>query len=218
MNNKKLPNFRRWLTVSTVLVPLSLISVAASAGIMDLGFTANGSSTWGGSCGPSCTDLKLTGTTSLWGLAGHSGPAAPFTFSALLDVTPDHFGSAATGTPPSGGWVMQDSSGDSLHGSISGWLSSSGGAAGWGVLDFSITGGSGLFDDVSGSGGSLLGFSSNGQFSDAGLLRVNSPTAPASVPEPSGLTLFAAALAALGWAAGRRYRGERRTSRRVIEG
>jgi PEP-CTERM motif len=200
-------NLKNWLRISAVALPLAVISVAASAGMIGVGFDTTGSANWGPSCGTSCTELNLAGTTTVSGLNGYFGSAAPnLSFSALLDVTPDSFGSSAVGTAPTGGWQLQDGSGDSLYGWVNGWLSGTpGNSAGVGLLDFGITGGTGLFGDVSGSGGALADFSWNGSFNDAGLLLLDSSSAPASnVPEPGTLALFAAALAALGWTFARR--------------
>lgn len=201
-------NLKNWLRISAVALPLSMISVAAWAGIIPVGFDTTGSATWGPSCGTSCTELNLAGTTTVSGLNGYfGGSAAPdFSFSALLDVTPGLVGSSAVGAAPTGGWQLQDASGDSLFGSVKGLLPGTpGDSAGVGLLGFDITGGTGLFDNISGSGGALADFSWTGSFNDAGLLLVDSSSAPTSnVPEPSTLALFAAALAALGWTFGRR--------------
>lgn len=206
MNNKNSNGWRHWLKVSAAFLPLSLASFAAPAGTISVGFTTTGSDTWGGSCGASCADLTLTGTTSLSGLGAYFGPSGTpdFTFSAQLDATADWFGSSLSGAAPAGGWQLADGSGDSLYGSMSGSMTGSpGDAAGWGALDFDVAGGTGLFDDASGSGGALALFDSHGGFGDAGILFLDPPS-PASVPEPGTLALFAAALAALGWTARRR--------------
>lgn len=201
-------NLKNWLRVSAVALPLSVISVAASAGIIGVGFDTTGSASWGPSCGTSCTELNLTGTTTVSGLNSYfGGSAAPnLSFSALLDVTPDSIRSSAVGTAPTGGWQLQDGSGDTVYGWVNGWLSGKpGNLAGVGLFDLGITGGTGLFANVSGSGGAFADFSWNGDFNDAGLLLVGSSSAPTgSVPEPGTLALFAASLAALGWTFGRR--------------
>lgn len=205
--NKNSNNWRRRLKVSAAVLPLSLVSLAASAGIIGVGFDTTGSATWGPSCGASCTDLNLTGTTTVSGLDKYFGGSGTpdFSFSALLNVTPDVIGSSASGASP-GGWQLKDGSGDTLYGWANGWLSGTpGNQAGWALLDFGITGGTGLFANVSGSGGALGDFSANGGFSDAGLMWVNSPSDPGnSVPEPGTLSLFVIALGALAWSARRR--------------
>lgn len=205
--NKNMNNWRRCLKVSIAVIPLSLASVAASAGIIGVGFTTIGSGTSAGSCGASCTSLELTGTTNLSGLNGYFGSSGTpeFTFSAQLAVTPDGFGSLATGVAPSGGWQLWDTAGDRLYGSVTGLLTGSpSDPAGLLALDFDITGGSGLFDNVSGFGSAIGGLSSSDAFGEAGLMLMTSPAAANSVPEPGTLALFAAALAGLAWTARRR--------------
>jgi hypothetical protein len=204
-------NWRRCLRISAAIVPLSLASVVASAGIIGVGFSTTGAATPAGSCGHSCSALQLTGTSSLSGLDSYFGSSGTpdFAFSALLDVTSGLLGSSAAGAPPNGGWQLQDGSGDSLYGSLTGWMSgSSSNPAGSMLLSFGVTGGTGLFGGTSGSGAGLGSISWNGSFGDAGLLLIGSPTgtgpSTASVPEPGTLALFAAALAAFGWTASRR--------------
>lgn len=218
MKKKNSNNWRHWLKVSAAALPLSVASVAASAGIIGVGFETTGSATWGPSCGTSCTDLSLTGTTSVSGLDHYFGASGTpdFTFSALLNVTPGWAGSSAVGESPTGGWWLQDASGDSLYGWVDGWLSGTpGDLAGVGLFDFGVTGGTGLFGGTSGSGGALAGFYSDGDFGDAGVLLVYAdPTT--TVPEPSALVLFAFGLAALGWSV--RRRRPALTTRRVIGG
>ena len=190
-----------WLKVSAAVLPLSLASVAASAGVIGLGFDTTGSAAWGKSCGPSCTDLNLKGTTTVSGLE-YFGPSSNFSFSALLDVTSNRLGDLS----PTGTWQLQDGSGDTIYGSVDGSLSGwAGHLSGWGTLDFSITGGTGLFDNISGSGGSMADFSANGGFSDSGLVWIGSPSSPPStVSEPGTLGLFVVALGALAWSTRRR--------------
>ena len=200
-------NWRRGLRLSAAIIPLSLASVAASAGIIGVGFTTTGTTTPAGSCGQSCAALELTGTSTVSGLGSYFGASGTpdFVFSALFDVTSGLFGSWATGAPPSGGWQLQDGSGDSLYGSVMGWMGGTpSNPAGAMLLGFGVTGGTGLFDGTSGSGAALGSISWNGAFGDAGLLYIDSPSAATGVPEPSTLALFAAALVGLGWAATRR--------------
>ncbi|MGH8227120.1 MAG: PEP-CTERM sorting domain-containing protein [Steroidobacteraceae bacterium] len=113
---------------------------------------------------------------------------------------------AVNGMQPIGGWELQDSTGDSLYGSLNGLLALSGNGA-TGLVDFDVTGGAGLFDNISsGSGRALAGFNRDG-FGDLGKLSLETSSAPSTVPEPGALLLFAAALAALGcWSAGKRRR------------
>lgn len=220
MKNKNSKAWRRWLKLSVAALPLSVICVAASAGIIDVGFDTAGSATWGASCGTSCTDLTLTGTTSVSGLDGYFGGSATpnFSFSALLNVTPGWIGSSAVGNAPTGGWRLQDTLGDSLYGSVDGWLSGMpGDLAGVGIFDFAVSGGTGLFGGASGSGGALSDFSWSGNFRDAGGLLVHAPSVPTTtVPEPGTLVLFGFGLAGLGWSL--QKRGFARTTRRVIGG
>lgn len=186
-------NWRHWLRVSAAAIPLSLVSIAASAGVIGVGFGTYGTGTWGGSCGASCTQLNLAGNTSLSGLDGYLGSSGTpaFTFSAQLQVTP--------GTP-TGGWQLLDGSGDGLYGSLT-----ASNVVGLGGLSFDVTGGTGLFGDVSsGSGGALALFGPNGQFADAGVLLLNASATQPTVPEPGSLALFAAALGVLAWGTRRR--------------
>ena len=206
--NKSSNNWSRYLKLSAAALSLSLASLAASAGIIGVGFETIGSATWGASCGVSCTDLSLAGTASVSGLDKYFGTSGTpdFTFSALLNVTSGWAGSWAVGQAPTGGWRLQDGSGDSLYGWVNGWLSGTpADLAGVGLFDYGVTGGTGLFDKTSGSGGSLAGFYSNGSFGNAGALLVDTSSVPtATVPEPPALGLFALGLAAIGWSLRRR--------------
>jgi PEP-CTERM motif len=196
-------NWHHWLRVFAAIVPLSVVSVGASAGVIGVGFATYGTDTWGGSCGASCTQLNLAGNTGLSGLNayfGRSGSPA-FTFSAQLQLTR---------STPMGDWQLQDGSGDNLYGSLT-----ASDVVGLGSLNFDITGGTGLFGDVSsGSGGALALFGPNGQFGDLGTLFLDTASPSTTVPEPGTLALFAAALAALGWSTRRRWlpRGMQRSN------
>lgn len=186
-------NWRHWLRVSAATIPLSLFSMVASAGVIGVGFGTLGTDTWGGSCGASCTQLNLAGNTAISGLDGYFGPSGTpaFDFSAQLQVTPGN---------PMGGWQLLDGSGDSLYGSLT-----ASNVVGLGALSFDVTGGTGLFGDVSsGSGGAFALFGPNGQFADAGVLFLNASSSSATVLEPGSLALLAAALAALAWVTRRR--------------
>jgi PEP-CTERM motif len=186
-------DWHHWLRVSAIALPLCLVSLAASAGVIGVGFGTYGTDTWDGSCGASCTQLNLAGDTSLSGLSGYFGPSGipAFSFSAQLQVAPG---------APTGGWQLLDGSGDGLYGSLT-----ASNIAGLGSLSFDITGGTGLFGGVSsGSGGALALFGPNGQFADAGVLFLDASPSQPNVPEPSALALFAAALSALAWGLRRR--------------
>lgn len=204
---KNMKYWRRWLAISAAAFPLALISAAASADVISVGFSTTGTYNFVGSCGASCVTVGLTGTTSLTGLDSYFGPSGTpdFLFTALLDATPVGPGIAAS-TPPTGGWQLQDSAGDSLFGSLNGFLAIGGGGAA-GPLEFDVTGGTGLFDNISkGSGSSWAGADTNG-FADEGILSLDTASGPSTVPEPGALLLAAAALAALGcWSAGKRRR------------
>ena len=201
-------DWRRWLGISAVFLALCLPSAAASAGIIGVGFAVTGADTWGGRCGAACIYLDLSWTTRLCGLDRHFVASAPpaFTFSARLQATPAWLGSSLVGTAPGGGWQLEDGSGDSLYGSLSGWLTGTPGSpAGLGGFHFDVTGGTGLFAGVSsGSGSALSLFGPGGDFGDAGVLLLDPASPRARVPEPGMLALFAAALAALSWAGRRR--------------
>ncbi len=195
--NKNLKNWCHWVRISAAILPLSLASLAASAGIIDVGFTTTGTGTWGPSCGMSCTDLTLSGNTVTNGLDGYFGKsgAPDFSFSGLLNV----YG----GLAPTGNWQLQDGSGDSLYGSTAGLLG--GGPGGISLLlGFDITGGTGLFQDVTGVGGwSFGGVSWNGAFGNSGVLVVDGSPSTA-VTEPGALLLLVFGLAGLGWTLRRR--------------
>jgi PEP-CTERM motif len=211
---KSTSDWRHWLAVSAAVLPLSLASLAATAGVVDLGFTTSGSAVWGAGCGSSCTDLSLTGTTAVSGLNSYFGASGTpaFTFSAQLNITQGWGGASATGMAPSGGWQLTDGSGDSLYGSLDGGLTGSSRSTSLAWFYFGVTGGTGTFSNASGGvGGSLGNLSSDGFFYESGRLLVDSP-APQSAPEPGTWALFAAALAAVGWTACRRRLARSRTA------
>ncbi|MGH8227320.1 MAG: PEP-CTERM sorting domain-containing protein [Steroidobacteraceae bacterium] len=200
--------WRRRLAVSAAVFPLALMSAIAAADVISVGFGTAGTYSLVGSCGTNCETVSLTGTSILTGLDSYFGSSGKpaFTFTALLDAAPAVRGIAASGMAPTEGWKLEDSAGDSLFGSLNGFLAFTlGGAAG--RVNFDVTDGTGLFDNVSsGSGSAWAGFNQDGWWGDLGDLSLDPGTATSTVPEPGTLLLFAAALAALGcWSASKRH-------------
>jgi PEP-CTERM motif len=189
-----------------LIAAIGLAPFAALAGTINFGLTTtNGSSSWGGSCGYSCSILEMNGSSTLSGLNGYFGPSdtPAFTFSAQVDVSDSGplFGGILT--PPAGSWSLNDGSGDSLFGSLTSWFSNPGSDSVAGFY-YDVTGGTGVFNDVSGLGGSVVTFSSyRGGYSQKGAFLVDASN-PVHVPEPGTLSLFGAALAALTWSVRRR--------------
>lgn len=187
-----------------LIAVIGLAPIAALAGMINFGADTIGSASWGGSCGSFCNVLDLNGTSTLSGLDSYFGSSGTpaFTFSAQLNLTGYGLGAIGVGGPPSGGWLLQDQSGDSLFGSVTGWFGGTRSGA-IGGLYYDVTGGSGIFNDARGQGGSLAYYQPSGNYSEDGDFLV-STSQPVHVPEPGTLSLFAAAMAALAWSARRR--------------
>ncbi len=194
------------LRMAAAVGVLGLAPLAASASILNFDFSTVGSGTLGASCGASCTQLNLSGTTEITGLDSYFGGSTPtFQFTGLLDFTEQGpwFGGFGAGAGPTGGWQLSDGIGDSLSGFFLGFLSGTpSDPVRLGSFFYGVSGGTGLFGSAWGSssgphsslfGGSFTQFSPYpGQYTDSGSFSVE-------VPEPGVITLFLAGLAALGW-------------------
>lgn len=213
MNAKN--NAQRMLRLAptrAIIAAIGLTPLAALAGTINFAADTMGSASLGGSCGFACDVLNLNGTSTLSGLDGYFGSSGTpaFTFSARLDLTGFGLGAVGVGGPPSGGWLLQDGSGDSLFGSVTGWFAPTSKSSAMAGLYYDVTGGSGIFNDASGAGGSLAFYHSSGSYFEDGDFLVSTSRA-VHVPEPGTLGLFAAAFAALGWSV-RRRRAATRTA------
>lgn len=211
MKNDAQRLFRR-APMSAVIAAIGLAPVAALALPATFSLNTNGSSSWGGTCGFSCSILELNGSATLSGLNGYFGTSSTpaFTYSAQVDVLDGGplFGGIGKDSPPAGDWTLSDGSGDTLFGSVTGYFSAPGRGSVTGLY-YDVTGGTGVFNDVSGIGGSVVTFSSfPGRYSQKGdfLVGGGGGRGPVHVPEPGTLGLFAAALGALAWSVRRRRR------------
>lgn len=194
----------RLVPARVLIAAIGLTPFAALAGTINFGADTIGSASWGGSCGASCRIVDLFGTSTLSGLGSSDDTA--FTFSAKLDLTGFGLGALGRGDSPTGGWLLQDGSGDSLFGSVTGWFAPTSRNTAMAGLYYDVKGGSGIFNDASGAGGSLAFYRSSGNYTEDGDFLV-STSQPVHVPEPGPLSLFAAALAVLTWSVRRRRVG-----------
>jgi hypothetical protein len=192
--------------LAATLTLLGLASAPASAVPVNFTFTGGGSINSVSSCGVSCYLLHTSGiAVETGGLSGFNAWDfdGVMRFESLTDPT-------GNGSSPGLGWYFDDlTGGNDLWGTFTStmdagfrlfdWLLD--GAVGSGTLNYTVTGGSGRFEDVTGQGASRIGY--------AGLFYIENGwmTADAKqVPEPGTLTLLGVALSAMGLGAWRRRR------------
>lgn len=183
---------------------LALASASASAGVINFTFTNFGSVTGATSCGSNCLLVATQGVaTETSGIAGSNS----WNFSGLMKFSATGlFSAEGNGTGGLLGWSFSDTSGnDNLWGSFSSDVGTFFGLLGAGTVDYSVTGGSGIFDGASGYGGSNIAFAL-GSFAEDGWMHVVT-AANTSVPEPGMTTLLIAGIGIMGFLAYRRRRG-----------
>jgi PEP-CTERM motif-containing protein len=188
---------------------LALASSAASAGIISFSFTNTGYiDSVGPSCGPGCVLVETTGhATETGGLAG----ANDWSFSGVMQFYQDWSSGLGYGVGSGLGWSFTDTDGNNnLYGnftqSVDGNLFD---IVRPGTVQYTILGGSGMFDGAKGSGSSSITYFLSSFFTEVGsMLVVTKPvvTAVASVPEPAISTLLFAGLGMAGFMAWRRRR------------
>lgn len=191
----------KWGSVFAVLGFMSLAAQNAVAGIVSFNFTSQGEIDSVTSCGLGCYELRTNGwATESSGLPGENG----WDFTGLMRFYQiGGLGGIGVGTGSGYGWSFTDEShGNNLFGTFTSVL---GGGANdavrHGNVLYTITGGSGWFDGVTGSGLSDLTLTLGKYFFESGRMNV-----VASVPEPGMMSLFAASLGMLGFVARRRRR------------
>jgi hypothetical protein len=182
---------------------LALASANASAGVINFTFTNVGSIDGAQSCGTNCLLVATSGVANeTSGIAGVNS----WTFSGLMKFSSTGlFTAEGDGTGPKLGWSFTDTSGnDSLWGDFTSDVATFFGLLGAGAMDYTIGGGSGLFDGASGYGGSKIAFAL-GDFTENGWMHVVT-AGNTSVPEPGMTTLLIAGFGIMGFLAYRRRR------------
>lgn len=189
---------RRLFAVAAICLTPTL----ASAGAITFDFSSWGTATPTGSCGLFCYEIRTSGTvieigdnvpgTSSWSLSG------VMQFLQIGSV----LGIGAGLSPLGGGWSFIDATGsNSLFGSFTMLLE--GGLNDdirYGSVQYLIEGGTGLFEDASGLGLSVIAFDREGSlfsFIERGVMSALVSAQSIEVPEPGTLALFAAGMLAM---------------------
>lgn len=187
---------------------LAVASTAASAGIINFSFTNTGHvDSVGPNCGAGCILVETTGqATEIGGLPGVN----EWAFSGVMQFYQDWDSGFGYGVGSGLGWSFEDLDGNNnLYGSftqaVDGNLSD---IIRPGSVQYTILGGSGIFDGSKGSGSSTITYFLSSWFTELGSMVV--VTKPASVPEPAVSTLLIAGLGMVGFMA---YRRRRATTR-----
>lgn len=188
---------------------LAVASSGASAGIINFSFTNTGNvDAVGPSCGAGCVLVETTGhATETGGLAG----ANDWSFSGVMQFYQDWSSGFGYGVGTGLGWSFTDTDGNNnLYGNftqaVDGNLFD---IVRPGTVQYTILGGSGMFDGAKGSGSSSITYFLSSFFTEVGsMMVVTKPvvTAVASVPEPAISTLLFAGLGMAGFMAWRRRR------------
>jgi hypothetical protein len=158
---------------------------AASATVIDFGFTGSGSAVFA-PCGANC----IEGST--FGLADDNGDAIPGSWSTSLNFTALTDTGAVTGT-----WSFLDvgATTNDLFGTFTATLAANGQSA---LVSYLVTGGDGLFNNFTGFGSSTLAVTDIDPTGFADFTEVGT-FATHLIPEPATVSLlFAAAAVGLG--------------------
>ncbi len=180
---------------------MGLASAAASAGIISFNFNNSGSVSVDGNCGPGCFVLSSEGVaTETSGLPG----ANQWVFEGVMKFFPDWGGNVGSGTGAYG-WSFTGG-GNDLYGSFTSLTDGLVPLFGDGIVQYTVLGGSGIFNGALGSGLSSISYLLGGFWEEGRMTIVTGNAPPRAVPEPSISTLLVAGLGMVAFMAYRRRR------------